>query len=146
MKRLSKHAEWLSLLDVSGPFLGVSVLDEAFPQGLEAVETPRRRLSRAAYEEWREAADQHDALLPDLHREWIRLVLAELLEYDEESLRPADADAPGVRSQDGAASFRPDWIVRSPASGAPRLFVAVLPPAADLEAAPRGDDWPAPPP
>ena len=68
MNRLSKHAEWLSLLDVSGPFLGVSVLDAAFPQGLEAVETPRRRLLCAAYEEWREAVDQGDALLPDLHR------------------------------------------------------------------------------
>jgi hypothetical protein len=28
------HAEWLSLLDISGPFLSMPVLLRAFPQGL----------------------------------------------------------------------------------------------------------------
>ena len=78
MKNLSKHAEWLSLIEISGPFLTVSMLDKAFPQGLEAVETPRRQKLRAAYEEWREAVDQEDRLLPELHREWVRLVLTEM--------------------------------------------------------------------
>lgn len=30
------HAEWLSLLEISGPFLSMSVLMEVLPQGLEA--------------------------------------------------------------------------------------------------------------
>ena len=30
------HAEWLPLVEVSGPFLSMPVLLEAFPQGLEA--------------------------------------------------------------------------------------------------------------
>ena len=30
------HAEWLSLVDVSGPFLSVPVLKEALPNGLDA--------------------------------------------------------------------------------------------------------------
>jgi hypothetical protein len=30
------HAEWLKLVEVSGPFLSLSVLQKAFPQGLEA--------------------------------------------------------------------------------------------------------------
>src|SRR5262249_35896469 len=30
------HAEWLSLVEVSGPFLSMPVLLEAFPTGLEA--------------------------------------------------------------------------------------------------------------
>ncbi len=30
------HAEWLSLIEVSGPFLIMPVLLEVFPQGLDA--------------------------------------------------------------------------------------------------------------
>ncbi|ABK19516.1 Eco57I restriction-modification methylase domain-containing protein [Syntrophobacter fumaroxidans] len=145
MKNLSKHAEWLSLIEISGPFLTVSMLDKAFPQGLEAVETPRRQKLRAAYEEWREAVDQEDKLLPELHREWVRLVLTEMLEYDHESLVHAGDwpdELPSVSSQEHAGTFKPDWIVRSPADGKPRLFIAVLPPDTDLESVQRGDGWP----
>lgn len=143
--KLSKHAEWLSLIEISGPFLTVSMLDKAFPQGLEAVETPRRQKLRAAYEEWREAVDQEDRLLPELHREWVRLVLTEMLEYDQESLVHAGDwpdELPSVSSQKHAGTFMPDWIVRSPADGKPRLFLAVLPPDTDLESVQRGDGWP----
>jgi hypothetical protein len=145
MKNLSKHAEWLSLIEISGPFLTVSMLDKAFPQGLEVVETPRRQKLRAAYEEWREAVDQEDKLLPELHREWVRLVLTEMLEYDQESLVHAGDwpdELPSVSSQEHAGTFKPDWIVRSPADGKPRLFIAVLPPNTDLESVQRGDGWP----
>lgn len=144
VRTLSKHAEWLSLIEISGPFLTVSMLDKAFPQGLEAVETPRRQRLRAAYEEWREAVDQEDKLLPELHQEWVRLVLAELLEYDQESLVHADdwpGELPIVSSQEHTGTFKPDWIVRSPADGKPRLFIAVLPPDTDLESVQRGDGW-----
>ena len=145
MKNLSKHAEWLSLIEISGPFLTVSMLDKAFPQGLEAVETPRRQKLRAAHEEWREAVDQEDRLLPELHREWVRLVLTEMLEYDQESLVHAGDwpdELPSVSSQEHAGTFKPNWIVRSPADGKPRLFIAVLPPDTDLESVQRGDGWP----
>ena len=145
VKNLSKHAEWLSLIEISGPFLTVSMLDQAFPQGLEAVETPRRQKLRAAYEEWREAVDQEDKLLPELHPEWVRLVLMEMLEYDHESLVHAGDwpdELPSVSSQEHAGTFKPDWIVRSPADEKPRLFIAVLPPDTDLESAQRGDSWP----
>lgn len=145
MKNLSKHAEWLSLIEISGPFLTVSMLDKAFPQGLEAVETPRRQKLRAAYEEWREAVDQEDRLLPELHREWVRLVLTEMLEYDQESLVHAGDwpdELPSVSSQEHTGTFKPDWIVRSPADGKSRLFITVLPPDTDLESVQRGDGWP----
>ena len=145
MKNLSKHAEWLSLIEISGPFLTMSMLDKAFPQGLEAVETPRRQKLRAAYEEWREAVDQEDKLLPELHREWVRLVLTDLLEYDHESLVHAGdwpSELPSVSSQEHAGTFKPNWIVCSPADLKPRLFIAVLPPDTDLESVQRGDGWP----
>jgi len=144
-RKFSQHAEWLSLIEIAGPFLTVSMLDKAFPQGLDAVETPRRQKLRAAYEEWREAVDQEDKLLPELHREWVRLVLTELLEYDHESLIQAGdwPDViPSVSSQEHAGTFTPDWIVRSPADEKPRLFIAILPPDTDLESVQRGDGWP----
>ena len=48
------HAEWLSLIEVSGPFLSMPVLLEVFPGGLElkANEGELRRRLRLAYEEW----------------------------------------------------------------------------------------------
>lgn len=144
MKNLSNHAEWLSLIEISGPFLTVSMLDQAFPQGLEAVDTPRRQKLRAAYEEWHEAVDQEDKLLPELHREWVRLVLTELLGYDYESLVHASYwpnELPSVTSQDRAGMFTPDWIVCSPADVKPRIFISVLPPDTDLESVQRGDGW-----
>lgn len=150
MKDLSKHAEWLSLIEISGPFLTVSMLDKTFPQGLESVQTPRRLKLRSAYEEWREAVDQEDRLLSELHREWVRLVLTEMLEYDQESLIHAGdwPDAlPSVSSQEHVGTFKPDWIVRagfddSGAAAKPRMFIVVLPPDTDLESIQRGDGWP----
>lgn len=140
-----KHSEWLSLIEISGPFLTVSMLEKAFPQGLDVVETPRRQKLRAAYEEWQEAVDQKDKLLQELHQEWVRLVLTEILEYDYESLvHTGDLpdELPSVSSQENVSTFKPDWIVRSPTDGKPRMFISVLPPDTDLESIQRGDAWP----
>jgi hypothetical protein len=35
------HAEWLALVPVSGPFLSLPVLMDAFPQGLDAHDASR---------------------------------------------------------------------------------------------------------
>ena len=78
-----ERTEWLSLIDVSGPFLAPTVLEEMFPQGLDKIETPRRRRIRAAYEEWQDAVDDDDPQLADLHAAWTRIVLEEALEYED---------------------------------------------------------------
>ena len=46
------HAEWLSLVEVSGPFLSMPVLLEAFRDGLEAHDPDHHRLLRLAHGEW----------------------------------------------------------------------------------------------
>lgn len=51
-----QHAEWLNLVDASGPFLSLPVLVRASPQGLDLVEPDRRARLRQAFEEW-QAAD-----------------------------------------------------------------------------------------
>ena len=46
MRRRSRHGEWLGLIEVSGPFLTLAVLDQAFPNGLEAHEPAVYRPAR----------------------------------------------------------------------------------------------------
>jgi len=74
-----QHAEWLSLLEISGPFLNMPVLMEAFPQGLEARDAERAGELRAAYEEW---ADNQGGLQPDpsIHTARVRYVLENALD------------------------------------------------------------------
>ncbi|MFW0772726.1 Eco57I restriction-modification methylase domain-containing protein [Paenarthrobacter nitroguajacolicus] len=140
----SQQVEWLSLVETSGPFLTLTVLEQAFPQGLESIETPRRQQLRSAYSEWREAVDEDDELLPQLHDAWVNLVLTELLEFDEESATPRCSWEDGslsVSSPDGTAHYAPTWIIHAPGSAEPRAFIAVTGPDVDLESAAQPDGW-----
>jgi hypothetical protein len=51
MSSSRRHNEWLSLIDISGPFLSVPVLDGVFPQGLDAHDPDHARLLKLAFEE-----------------------------------------------------------------------------------------------
>ncbi len=140
----SQQVEWLSLVETSGPFLTLPVLEQAFPQGLESIETPRRQLLRAAYNEWRDAVDEDDDLLPPLHEAWVNLVLTELLEFDAESATPGSAwagELPSISSPDDTARFCPSWIIHSPGSTQPRSFISVVRPDAPLDSAANPDGW-----
>ncbi len=85
------HNEWLSLIEISGPFLAVPVLKEVFPQGLEELEGIKRKRLRQAYDEWREAWETDDPQFPDLHRAWITALVREYYDpmyaYQRESRR-----------------------------------------------------------
>ena len=81
---INQHSEWLSLIEVSGPFLAVPVLKEVFPQGLEELDGVKRKRLRQAYEEWREALETDDPQFPELHVAWIDEVLSRGLELDED--------------------------------------------------------------
>lgn len=78
------NTEWLSLIEISGPFLAVPVLKEVFPQGLEQLDANKRKRLRQAYEEWRDALENDDPHFPELHQAWIDEVLARGLELDED--------------------------------------------------------------
>jgi len=81
---MSMHHEWLSLIEISGPFLAVPVLKEAFPQGLEELDVAKRKRLRQAYDEWHEAQETNDPHFADLHTAWIDEVLSRGLELDED--------------------------------------------------------------
>lgn len=143
MKNMSQHTEWLSMIEVSGPFLAVPVLEKIFPQGLESLETYRKKRIRLAYEEWRDAVEEKDPQLPELHRAWIELVLKELLEYEDSVLQLVTDDADFTyKSPDGDGQFTPDYVLRSEAGEKPMLFVSIFPEGTDLEKVKIGDGWP----
>jgi hypothetical protein len=151
MTTLSHHGEWLSLIDVSGPFLTESVLKEAFPQGLEGLESEKRRTVRQAYDEWREALDLDDADLLKIHRAWIDLVLKQALELDEdgrgEVLKPATS-LDGLRYDlpEHGVTLRPDYAVTNNRADARALMlVSIYEPGTSLTEAWKLDAWPASP-
>lgn len=143
MKNMSQHTEWLSMIEVSGPFLAVSVLEKIFPQCLESLETYRKKYIRSAYEEWRDAVEEDDYQLAELHQAWIKLVLEELLEYEDSVLETASDDFI-YKSSDGGAHFKPDFVLKGDSGSVPMLFVSIMPEGTDLEKVKVGDGWPVP--
>lgn len=81
------HAEWLSLLEISGPFLNLNTLSRVFPQGVDMIEPARASELRAAYEEWSVEAPR-DARF---HRQWMLYVLQTLLGWDDTVLAEGQA-------------------------------------------------------
>jgi len=150
------HAEWLSLLEISGPFLSMPVLLRAFPQGLDARDPGEAADLRAAYEEW---LDNQQGLKPDpaIHSAWIEYVLGDLLGYDAQTLQPfAGLDKEtrrrlSVRFPEHNETLQPDYVVTAPPADlfaaqddAPvtaRLLIQTLPPGQKLDAALRGSTW-----
>lgn len=143
MKQMSQHTEWLSMVEVSGPFLAIPVLEKIFPQGLDSLETYRKNRIRSAYDEWRDAAENNDPQFAELHLAWVNLVLKELLEFDD-NLLSLPADDVIFKSLDGNGDFRPNYVIKADANSSPLMFVSILPEGTDLEKVKTGDGWPVP--
>ena len=110
------HAEWLSLLEISGPFLSMPVLLRAFPQGLDADDPAHAGELRAAYEEW---ADNQGGLSPDpaIHTAWIRYVLRQTLGLPDELLAERQGIPEGLKATlpEHGETLRPDLMLLAPA-------------------------------
>src|ERR1700682_4400254 len=88
------HAEWLSLVETSGPFLSMPVLLRVFPQGLDSRDPQQTARLREAYEDWLDRGGKQ----PSVHHAWIRHVLHELLGYPVEWLTEGQAIPPGIQA------------------------------------------------
>jgi len=144
---MSMHAEWLSLIEISGAFLAEPILDQAFPQGLEGLETSKKQAFRQTYEEWREAQDTDDELHAKLHQEWINWVLKTGLEWDEddegEELK-AGANVPAdlkLELLEYSLTLKPDYALFGSDANKPYLLVASYPAHIELTEVVAGDGW-----
>lgn len=146
------HHEWLSLIEISGPFLAVPVLKEAFPQGLEELDGFKRKRLRQAYDEWREAQDLDDPQFPELHAAWIDEVLSRGLELDEDGkgdvLKRADWCASNLKTSlpEHGTILVPDFaVVDEQQANKPMLLIQAFAPEVDLDATHKRDGWAATP-
>lgn len=152
MSTTSVHDDWLSLIEISGPFLAVPVLKEAFPQGLEELDATKRKRLRQAYEEWREALELEDAQFAELHVAWIDEVLSRGLELDEDGkgdvLKRADWCAATLRASlpEYGVTLSPDLaVVNEQRANKPLLLIQTYPQDVDLNATLKQDGWAATP-
>ena len=138
-----QHARWLSLIEVSGPFLSMPVLLRVFPQGLEAHDPVVFRDLRQAYEEWSEKG----AARREIHREWVRFVLLEVLGLPEKLLAEGQAIPTDFRLDlpEHRLTVRPDGALLvpegRPGAGRPCLLLRILEPGQGLDRPIRGERW-----
>jgi hypothetical protein len=143
---MSMHHEWLSLIEISGPFLAVPVLKDAFPQGLEELDAVKRKRLRQAYDEWHEAQEADDPRFADLHTAWIDEVLSRGLELDEDGrgdvLKGKDwcATHANVSLPEHGVSLSPDFAVVGN-DDKPLMLVHSYGPDVDLDATSKLDGW-----
>jgi len=144
--------EWLSLIDVSGPFLAAPVLEKAFPQGLDSLDSRKKKDVRQAYDEWREAQELEDERLADIHKAWLDLVLKQVLELDEDDeadvLKPRDAlsETLSYKQLEYGVTLQPNYVVVDDQVGdKPLMLITVYDPGVDLDSAHEDDGWAASP-
>ncbi|EKQ7191750.1 ATP phosphoribosyltransferase regulatory subunit [Klebsiella oxytoca] len=152
MSMASIHDDWLSLIDISGPFLAVPVLKDAFPQGLEELDAAKRKRLRQAYDEWREALEQEDPQFNKLHFAWIEEVLSRGLEFDEDGkgdvLKGTDwctANLNTVLSDHGVALSPNLAIVDEQCANKPLMLIHTYAQDIDLDATLKMNGWVATP-
>jgi len=152
MSQYDHHHDWLALIEISGPFLAVPVLKEAFPQGLEELDGVKRKRLRQAYEEWREALETDDPQFNELHAAWIDEVLARGLELDEDGkgdvLKRADwcAASLNVTLPEHGVTLSPDlMVIDEQRANKPLLLIHTYDQDVDLDATLKLDGWAATP-
>ncbi|MBO1549609.1 Eco57I restriction-modification methylase domain-containing protein [Yersinia pseudotuberculosis] len=148
MSLTNLHADWLSLIDISGPFLAIPVLMEAFPQGLEELHGTKRKRVRQAYDEWREALEQEDPHLIELHYAWLDEVLSRILDLDEDGksdvLKRVEWCANHLESvlpDHGVAQYPDLAVVDEQRANKPLMLIHTYRPDVDLEATMKRDGW-----
>jgi len=136
------HAEWLSLVPVSGPFLSLPVLMEAFNTGLEPHDPDQSRLLRQEYGNWQEAMEKRESD-PAPHQHWIILVLSKTLELDDQVLLEGQAIPQTLQTEipEHHELLRPSIVVIDPNTKKPRLLVQTYPCSQELTSYVANSRW-----
>src|SRR5262245_6549327 len=140
------HAEWLSLVPVSGPFLSLPVLMEAFNTGLEPHAPEHSRLLRQEYGNWLEAVEKRRGD-PAPHQQWIRFVLNSTLDLDERVLIEGQAipQTMQVEIAEHHELLRPSFVVTDPGTKNARMLVQTYPRSQELTSYVANSPWKASP-
>ena len=123
-----QHADWLSLVEVSGPFVSLPVLMRTFPQGLDARDPVQAKALREAYEEW-----QDNPAAPGKQHAWLLHVITALLGFPSNLVVEAQSLPAGLeaRMPEMGETLRPDLALVGPAStdsaGQAQLLIAAYP-------------------
>lgn len=140
------HADWLSLVEVSGPFVSLPVLQKVFPQGLEGRDPAQAKVLRAAYEEW-----QDNPTAPGKQRAWVMHVLISVLGYPENQIAEGQTLPAGLEANmpEMGETLRPDFALVAPTgtdtAGQPQLLIASHPAEQSLDKPVIGKHWKATP-
>jgi hypothetical protein len=131
------HAEWLSLVETSGPFLTVPALKRALPDGLDSMPAEVADL-RVAVAEWE--AD------PSLQQRWIRWVLDELLGLRDVVAEANEADQSHFVAEHGVR-LRASYVLRDRTQdGSPVvMLVDRVTPGTAFDRPVPGESWAASP-
>lgn len=136
------HAEWLQLVEVSGPFLSLPVLLRVFPQQLDTLDEGVSRDTRLAFAEWEDAEGDRA-----VHHAWLQFVLGRILSLPDEVLLAGQAVPPGmdVAVAEHAETLRPQWVVKRAEDERAALLVVAYPAGQDLDRTVDGARWQASP-
>ena len=140
------HADWLSLVESSGPFLSLPVLLRAFPQGLDPRDPEQAKQLRLAYEEWQENPN-----LAGKQRVWVMHVLTQVLLHPKELLAEGQTLPPGLMATmaEYGEILRPELALVGPMgsemAGKPQLLVSLYPEEQSLDKPVIGKHWKATP-
>jgi hypothetical protein len=140
------HAEWLSLVEQSGPFLSMPVLMRVFPQGLDSRDAATARQLADAYESWQADAAGPSAL--SAQRRWFLQVLTDFLGWPADFILEGQTLPPGLEAPQPTHGeiLRPDFALRHRDSDQPPVMLIHLHPlAVRLESALPGHLWKASP-
>lgn len=140
------HADWMNLIEKSGPFLSIPVLKKVFPQGLDAHDPEHFRLLRQVHEEWddNQRGDKPD---PAIHTQWIKWVLRNTLELEEVLIEGQDIPQTlkaEIEEPQHRETLRPDMVVLGPDKKA-RLLIQMYPLKQKLGRIVEGKPWKASP-
>ena len=140
------HADWLSLVESSGPFLSLPVLLRAFPQGLDPRDPEQAKQLRLAYEEWQENPN-----LAAKQRAWVMHVLTQVLLHPKELLAEGQTLPPGLTATmaEYGEILRPELALLGPTgselAGKPQLLISLYPVEQSLDKPVIGKHWKATP-
>ena len=141
-----QHTDWLSLVEVSGPFISLPVLLRAFPHGLDARDPAQAKALREAYEEW-----QDNPTAPGKQRAWLLHVFTALLAYPLNQIAEGQALPAGLeaRMPEMGETLRPDFALVGPAgtdsAGQAQLLITGYPAEQALDKPVIGRHWKATP-